>query len=77
MRDASAEYQRMLKEQIKQAGQWLIDHADDLVSNVKHITDFQIAIDLKNGDTMPTIKVMQENAFWHYEKWESEKQNED
>lgn len=66
----SGEYRHMLKEQIKQAGQWLIDHADNLVSDVKGITDFQITVDLKNGDTMPTIKVMQENAFWHYEKWE-------
>ena len=70
MKDFSAEYQRMLKEQIKRAGQWLIDHAYDLVSDVKGITDFQIAIDLKNGDSIPTIKVMQENVFWHYEKWE-------
>ena len=70
MKDASVEYQRMLKEQIKQAGQWLINNADLLVSDVKGITDFQIAINLKNGDSLPTIKVMQENAFWHYEKWE-------
>jgi len=70
MKDASAEYQRMLKGQIKQAGQWLINNADLLVSDVKGITDFQIAINLKNGDSLPTIKIMQENAFWHYEKWE-------
>lgn len=70
MSDFSAEYQRMLKEQIKQAGQWLIDHADDIVSDVKGITDFQIVINLKNGDSLPTIKVMQENAFWQYKKWE-------
>lgn len=66
----SDEYRHMLREQIKQAGQWLIDHADNLVSDIKGITDFQITVDLKNGDTLPSIKVMQENAFWHYEKWE-------
>lgn len=70
MKNASAEYQKTLKHQIKQAGQWLIDHADSLVSDIKAITDFQIAIDLKNGDSLPTIKVTQENAFWRYEKWE-------
>ena len=70
MKDVSAEYRRMLKDQIKQAGQWLIDNADLLVSDVKGITDFQITINLKNGDSVPTIKIMQENAFWHYEKLE-------
>lgn len=63
----SGEYQRMLKDQIRQAGQFLIDHADALVSDVKGITDFQLTINLKNGDSLPTIKIMQENAFWHYE----------
>lgn len=66
----SGEYRHMLREQIKQAGQWLIDHADNLVSDIKGITDFQITVDLKNANTVPTIKVMQENAFWHYEKLE-------
>ena len=70
MKDFSVEYRRMLKEQIKQAGQWLINNADLLVSDVKGITDFQIAINLKNGDSLPTIKVMQENAFWRMERWE-------
>lgn len=73
----SGEYRHMLRDQIKQAGQWLIDHADSLVSDVKGITDFQITVDLKNGNTTPTIKVMQENVFWNYEKWEQEKQNEE
>ena len=70
MKDFSVEYRRMLKEQIKQAGQWLINNADLLVSDVKGITDFQIAINLKNGDSLPTIKIMQENAFWRMERWE-------
>ena len=70
MKNASAEYQKTLKHQIKQAGQWLIDHADNLVNDVRGITDYQIAINLKNGDEIPTIKITQENAFWHYEKWE-------
>lgn len=66
----SGEYRHMLREQIKQAGQWLIDHADNLVNDVGGITDYQIAINLKNGDEIPTIKITQENVFWHYEKWE-------
>lgn len=70
MKDFSVEYRRMLKEQIKQAGQWLINNADLLVSDVKGITDFQIAINLKNEDSLPTIKIMQENAFWRMERWE-------
>lgn len=58
------EYQRLLKQQIKQAGEWLIDNNEKLVSDVQYITDFEITISLKNGDTLPTIMVKQENLFW-------------
>lgn len=61
----SGEYQKMLKDQIRHAGQFLIDHADELVSDVKGICDFQITINLENVTDIPTIKVTQENVFWH------------
>ena len=73
-RMTSGEYQNMLKDQIKQAGLWLIKHADDIVSDVKNISDFKITIDLENGCKLPTIKFMQENCFWNYDEWEKRKE---
>jgi len=70
----SSKYQNMLKDQIKQAGSWLIEHADDIVSDVKNISDFKITIDLENGCKLPTIKFMQENCFWNYDEWEKRKE---
>lgn len=69
---ASERYQLMLKNQIKQAGEWLIANREQIVSDVKGITDFQIRINLRNGDTLPTIYVGQENMFWDYNDFADE-----
>lgn len=70
------EYVKMLENQIKQSGQWLIDNSNKLVSKVIGITDFKIIINLKNGDEIPTIEVIQQNAFWNYEDYRVEVDNE-
>lgn len=62
----SEEYQLMLKNQIKQAGEWLIDNSERIVADIKWITDFKIHINLQNGDTLPTIRIEQENGFFDY-----------
>ena len=60
----SERYRLMLSDQIHSAGQWLIDNCDKIVSKVDGITDFQISINLKNGECLPTITVEQQNLFW-------------
>lgn len=62
----SEKYRLMLKNQIKQAGEWLINNSERIVADIKWITDFKIHIDLQNGDTLPTIRIEQENGFFDY-----------
>lgn len=69
---SSEKHQLMLKNQIKSAGEWLIANSEQIVSDVKGITDFQIRINLRNGDSLPTIYVGQENAFWNYNDFADE-----
>ena len=59
-------YQLMLKDQIRSAGKWLIDNSEQIVNDVVGISNYQIHINLKNGDEVPTITYEQENVFWDY-----------
>lgn len=65
-------YPKLLEEQIKQSGQWLIDNAAELVAKIKGITDYTIEIDLENGDKVPVITIKQSNVFFDWEKIELE-----
>lgn len=65
-------YRLLLKEEIRQAGQWLTDNAEYMVGNIEAITDYRITINLKNGDEIPTIRFEQENIFFDYSRWEEE-----
>lgn len=70
-------YVSLLRNQIKQCGEWLIDNCDELVSKVVGITDFKILIDLENGAKIPTVEVCQKNTFFNYQDYiiEEEKNN--
>ena len=59
----SEKYQELLRQQIKSAGEYLISHADDIVSPLTQKTDFTITIDLHNGDRIPTIRISEEVAL--------------
>ena len=59
----SEKYQELLRRQVKKAGEYLIAHADDIVSPLTQKTDFTITIDLHNGDRIPTIRISEEVAF--------------
>lgn len=66
-------YQLMLKNQIRQAGQWLIDNSENMVSDIQLISDFQININLKNGDETPILTFEQTNVvFWDNREYEKE-----
>lgn len=66
-------YQLMLKNQIRQAGQWLIDNSENMVSDIQLISDFQININLKNGDEIPILSFEQTNVvFWDNREYEKE-----
>lgn len=66
-------YQLMLKNQIRQAGQWLIDNSEKMVSDIQLISDFQININLKNGDEIPILSFEQTNVvFWDSREYEKE-----
>lgn len=62
----SEKYQELLKDQIKQASEWLMENQEEIVGKIKGISDFQIIINLKNGDTIPSITVIQENVFYSH-----------
>lgn len=62
-------YCKLLQDQIKQSGQWLINNAEEIVSKVVGITDFKIVIDLENGAKIPTIQVIQENFFYKHNNY--------
>lgn len=68
----SEKYQLMLKNQIKQAGEWLINNSERIVDDIKWITDFKIHINLQNGETLPTIRIEQENGFFDYNDFADE-----
>lgn len=59
----SEKYQELLRRQVKKAGEYLIVHADDIVSPLTQKTDFTITIDLHNGDRIPTIRISEEVFF--------------
>lgn len=59
----SNKYQELLLRQVRCAGKYILDHADDIVSPLTQKTDFTITIDLHNGDRIPTIRISEEVAF--------------
>ena len=69
-------YCKLLQDQIKQSGQWLINNAEEIVSKVIGITDFKIIIDLENGEKIPTIQVTQENLFYKHNNYVIGEENE-
>ena len=66
---APEDYQELLKHQIREAGWWLIVNAEKMVNDIPLITDYQINVNLRNGEELPSITTSQENFFWDYKKY--------
>lgn len=67
-------YQELLRKQVRSAGEYLIKHADEIVSTLPLKTDFTITIDLHNGDRIPTIRISEEVVFPAPTSWRDEVQ---
>lgn len=68
----ATKYQELLRRQVRSAGDYLIKHADEIVSTLPLKTDFTITIDLRNGDRIPTIRISEEVVFPAPLSWREE-----
>lgn len=59
----SEKYQELLLRQVRCAGKYILDHADEIVSTLPLKTDFSIMIDMSNGEKVPTIRISEEVIF--------------
>lgn len=59
----SNKYQELLLRQVRCAGKYILDHADEIVSTLPLKTDFSIMIDMSNGEKVPTIRISEAVIF--------------